>query len=176
MEIRRRILSAAAIQQVDKILKAAPPPDAAIAAKMAELDIENRMVQMKGSELGLKAEELSIRGAREEADLAIRRGKDKAIEIRELSQAILNLANARKADSEVDQGWYDVHLTALRHQIDLININSAVGDAGSNPSAAAGNTVPTPGTPGGPQGIGLPGMAPPPGLAGSAGVPGGLSG
>lgn len=169
MEIRRRMMQAAAIQQIDKILKSQPPPDGAIAAQMAQLDLEDRMVK-------LRAEELQIRAAREEADLAIRRGKDKAVEIRELSAAILNLANARKADAEVNQEWYGIHLEALRHQIDLLNATAAVGDAGSNPSAAAGNSAPAPGSAGGPAGIGLPGMAPPPGLPSAAAVPGGLPG
>lgn len=114
-EIRLRAMQAAQIQQIDKLIAPKAPPDAALTAQLAQLDIENRMVE-------LRRLELDIRASREQQDLAIRRGKDKATEIRELTAAILNLANAHKADQEVNQGWYDQQLTALKHQIDLLNV------------------------------------------------------
>lgn len=171
-EIRLRMMNAAAVQQIDKLLKATPPPNAEIAAKLAELDLGRQQLDIQRSEVQLRAQELDIRAQREQAELAIRRGKDKALEIKDLSQAILNLANARKADAEVNQGWYGIHLDALRHQIDLLNATSDLGSTGQNPAAVAGGPGDTPGLAAGSPGIGLPGMAPPPGLPGAAAIPG----
>lgn len=168
-EIRMRMLTAAAVPQIDKLLLDQAPPNAEITGQLAQLDLQKRM-------LDLREQELNIRGAREEADLSIRRGKDKALEIRELSTAILNLANARKADVEVNQQWYDLHLTALRHQVDLINTLADMGQPGADPAAAAGQSGGAPGDSGGPQGGGPPGMAPPSGVAGGPAVPPGLPG
>ena len=168
-EIRLRMMNAAAIAQIDKLLKDQAPPNAQIVAGMAQLDLEKR-------QLDLREQELNIRGEREQADLAIRRGKDKAIEIRELSQAILNLANARKADQEADQNWYALQLEHLRHQIDLLNVTSEMGGPGENPAAAAGIGGGAPGDSAGSPAAGGGGMAPPPGLAGGAPVPAGLPG
>lgn len=168
-EIRLRMLTAAAVPQIDKLLAAQAPPNAEIATQLAQLDLQKRA-------LDLREQELNIRGAREQADLAIRRGKDKALEIRELSQAILNLANARKADAEADQNWYALQLEHLRHQIDLLNVTSELGGPGENPAAAAGIPGGAPGDAAGSAGGGVPGLAAPSGVQGGAAVPGGLPG
>lgn len=167
-EIRLRAMQAAAVPQIDKLLAAQAPPNADIVTQMAQLDLEKQAVE-------LRSRELDIRAAREQADLAIRRGKDKATEIRDLTQAILNLANAHKADQEVNQDWYELQLTRLRHQIDLLNVISDTGPPGENPAAAGGNGGPAPGDVAGSIHAGISGMAPPPGQPGSAAVPGGLS-
>jgi chaperonin GroES len=171
-EIRLRMLNAAATAQIDKLLKSQAPPNAAIATQLATLNLQKQQVDLQGRGLDLREQELNIRGAREEAELAIRRGKDKAYEIEMLSRAILNLANARKADNEVDQGWYAQQLAALRHQIDLLNITSEMGGPGQNPAAAAGLAGGAPGDAPGNQAPGSGLLAPPSGVAPAAPVPG----
>jgi len=131
-EIRLRMLDAAKTQGVDKLLAPQKAPDPSILAKMAELDTAQQAVAAQRRLVELRAEELKIRAAHQEAELAIKQGKDKADEIQKLSQSILNLANAKKADSEVDQGWYDLHLTNLRHQIDLLNATNEASQAGQD--------------------------------------------
>jgi chaperonin GroES len=170
-EIRLRVLQAAAVQQIDKLLAAQAPPNAEVITTMAQLDLAKQKMDIEREKLGLHAEGLQIRAQREEADLAIRRGKDKAVEIRDLSQAILNLANARKADHEVDQEWYGLQLQNLRHQIDLLNVTSATGPDGENPTAAAGSSSAAEGISGGLQAAGIPGLAASPNNGGGAAVP-----
>lgn len=151
-EIRRRAFEAAGIGDLNKVLKDAPPPN---------------------PELVAKATELHMRATHEAADLQIRTSKDKAAEIRELSQAILNLANARKADAEVDQNWVDLQIANLKVQLDGLTAPAQPAPAGAGPGDAPPNA---PGAAGGPVGPGVPGMAPPPGQPGPAGLPAGLPG
>ncbi len=174
-EIRLRALQAAAIQQIDKLIAPQAPPNAAIIGQMAQLDLEKQMVDVQRHQVDLKGQEIQFKAAKDQADLDIRRGKDKAIEIRELSTAILNLANARKADHEADQNWYALQLQNLRHQIDLLNV-STVKSPDSSPSTVAGNS---PAAAGIAQGLGhaaIPGLAPPPSDPSGAAIPGGLPG
>ncbi len=170
-EIRLRAMQAAAVQQVDKLIAAQSPPNAELLAKLAELDLQKAEVAVKQGKLQMEGDMLQIRAQREEADLAIRRGKDKAIEIRELSTAILNLANARKADAEADQNWYSLQLQNLRHQIDLLNITSATGPPGENPSQVGGDPAAASGISSGLASAGVPGLATPPGQQAGPAVP-----
>lgn len=182
-EIRLRAVQAAAIQQVDKLIAPVAPPNAELVAKMAELDLAQQQVAAEKQMVNLRGEELRIRAAHQEAELAVRRGKDKAAEIRELTQAILNLANAKKADSEVDQNWYSLQLQNLRHQIDILNaIAPEPGpDGDSTGKAVSDIAAPTSdgggGSPGMPPGVnaipsvGLPSVAPPSPNAGVPAVP-----
>jgi len=171
-EIRLRAMQAAAIQQVDKLIAAQAPPNAAIAAQLAQLDLEKQAVDVQKHLAELKGQELQIRAAREEADLDIRRGKDKATEIEMLSRSILNLANARKADHEADQNWYALQLQNLRHQIDLLNTTSESEPVENSPATAARNSPAAASIAQGLAGAGVPGLATPPGNAGGAAVPG----
>jgi chaperonin GroES len=150
-EIRLRALQAAATQQVDKLLAAQAPPNAEIIQQAATLQLQKEQVEIAGQMASLRNKELDIRAAHEGMELAIRRGKDKASEIETLSRAILNLANAQKADSEVNARWYDMQLEALKHQVTLLNAltpNAGASSEGNQPSG--GNSG-----------------GPPPGLAGS---------
>lgn len=183
-ELRLRMLQAAAIPQIDKLLAAQQPPNAEILSKMAELDLQQQQVAAEKKMVDLRQEELRIRAAKEEADLAIKRGKDKAEEIQKLSQAILNLANAKKADAEVDQGWYAQHLQVLKHQIDLLNIVSDTSEEGrdvsnisidAKPPRPANGSGGAPGAGAGPPNIpsiGFGGMASAPDDQGGSQVPG----
>jgi chaperonin GroES len=175
-EIRLRAMQAAAIQQVDKLIAAQAPPNAELVQAAAALQLQKEQVDIAGQMAGLRNKELDIRQQHEQVELAIKRGKDKASEIKELSQAILNLANARKADAEVDQGWYEHQLTALRHQIDLLNVVTDTGPAGEGGgSSGGGGGAAPPGLAGSIAG-GLQSMAAPPGNGAGAGMAGGLPG
>lgn len=174
-EIRHRVLQAAAIAQIDKLLKPGAPPNAEIAASLAALDIQNREAQANAKLVDLREKELNIRAAHQEADQDIRRGKDKAAEIELLTRAIKNLADAVKSDHEVNQGWYFGQLEALRKQIEILNVTSEAEPSGSSPSAVAGISPSAVAPPVGPLGGGVPGMAPPSGVPGAPDVSGGLS-
>jgi chaperonin GroES len=139
-EIRRRILDASLIDNSDALMVEQPPADPQAMAAQADLK--------------LREAELQIRAAHEQADVQIRRGKDKADEIRILTQGILNLANAAKADAQVDQGWVAHNIAMLKLQVDALNAGSDQPDV--NPAAIAG----------------LPG-APQPNAGGGFGSPGG---
>lgn len=111
----------------------------------------------------LKARELDIRQAREQMDLHLRAIHDKAMMIREISQAELFLAQARKLDNDAELGWVEQHLNSLRLEVDAFSATAdaasaaASGGPQSGPAGAAG------GAPGGdlPAGAGpTPGGAP----------------
>jgi chaperonin GroES len=177
-EIRLRVMQAAAVQQVDKLIAAQSPPNAEMLTNLAQLDLGKQQMDINRQEADIKlgkmqleANMLQIREQREQAELAIQRGKDKAIEIRELSTAILNLANARAADAEADQNWYALQLTNLRHQIDLLNITSTTGSAGENPSTVGVDAGAAAGIAGGLASAGVPGLAPPSGQPAGPAVP-----
>lgn len=138
-EIRIRMLEAANIPDADMLLVQQPPGD----PKMA-----------------LKSRELDIRQARETADLMLRQHHDKALMVREIAQAELALAQARKLDNDAQLGWVEQHLERLKLQVDAAfgaqDAASGGGDGdGANPGAGA--DLPA-----------IPGMAPPPGNAHAA--------
>ena len=131
LEIRRRVLKAAQIDSPDSLLVKQAPPNPEALALQAKTQIE-------AGKLHLKAQELQIRGAHEEGDLTIRRGKDKAIEMRELTQSVLNLALAKKADGEADIGWIDAQLRHMQMQIEALN--AGTDSASDDPAIPAGDT------------------------------------
>ena len=143
---------------------------------MASLELQKQQVDIAGHMAELRGKELDIRQQKETTELGIKRGKDKATEIRELSVAILNLANARKADSEVDARWYDVQLTALKHQVELLNAVTDTGPSGTGNGASAGNRRKPPPELVGRIGSGLSAVAETPGVGADLPVAGGLEG
>ena len=176
-EIRLRALQAAQVQQIDKLIAAQAPPNAEMVQAAANLTLQKQQVEIAAHMADLRNKELDIRREHEQLELDIRRGKDKAAEIEQLSRAILNLANARKADSEVGVGWYDLQLTALKHQIELLNVTSASNGAASGEggqSTGGDGLSPPPGLAGSIT-AGLQSMAPPSGNGAGAGMAGGLS-
>lgn len=74
----------------------------------------------------LKSRELDIRQQRETVDLQLRGMHDKAMMIREVAQAELFLAQARKLDNDAQIDWVEQHLDKLRLQLDSW---TAVSDA-----------------------------------------------
>lgn len=169
-EIRLRMLQAAVVPSIDKLLKAQAPPDATITAKLAELSLEKKLVDLRETEL-------QIRAAHQEADQDIKRGKDKATEIELLARSIEHLANARKADAEADQGWYSAQLETLRQQIEFLNVSAEQSEPTENsPAAVAGTGAAAARAAAGSLSAGVPAMAPPPGQPPGTALPGGLPG
>lgn len=81
----------------------------------------------------LKNRELDIRQARETADLQLRAMHDKAMMIREVAQAELFLAQARKQDNDMQLDWVEKHLDELKLRIDALG---AVTDATATATGA----------------------------------------
>lgn len=92
-------------------------------------------------QFALKSRELDIREKREMTDLALRASHDKAMMIREVAQAELYLAQARKLDNDAQLDWVEQHLAGLKVQIDALgaitDANQAAAGAGDG--AAGGS-------------------------------------
>ena len=162
--IREEILDAALFPNVDKLLLSQQPPDPALGAKVAELHI-------KQSELDLRSMEAKVRAVHEEADLAIRRGKDKASAVLIFAQAINQLAQASKADHEVNQAWYSLQIDTLKAKVDAFNAGTDDGSPAINPAdiVGIGNAAPA-------NGPGVQPMAPPSSVQGGPALPVGPGG
>ena len=132
-------LAAAMIPNAEAYMNDAPPP---IDPKIA-----------------LKDRELDIRQKREMVELMLRQQHDKALILKEVTAAELNLAQARKLDNDAQLGWVEQHLKMLKDQIDATIALSP--DAQSGPEGGAGPEAPgaPPGAGAGPVGA----MASPPG-------------
>jgi len=159
-KVRLSMLEAAQIPDADQMLVKELPPNGAMVAQMAQLDLADR--------------ELKIRGAHWEAEMDIKRAESKAREIDLLAHAILNLANAAKADSAAAAGWYDGQMAALKNNVEALNVTSSVNPTENSPADAAGigAVAPQPGgTPGGGQPAGFGG-----GVGGPGAIPGGGGG
>jgi len=165
-EIRLKMLDAALFPDADDLLVPTQPPNPQIAAGVATL-------QLQKEELDLRREELGIRAANDTAERANKRQADYSQGVLRLAQAINQLAQAAKADHEVNQGWYDLHLQSLKHELDVMNAGAdASTPAGTSPSAVAGIAGVGPGA--GANGAAVPNVAPPAGQPPAAAVPGGL--
>ena len=121
-------------------------------------------------QLLLKSRELDIRQSREQTDLALRGVHDRALMIREVAQAELALAQARKLDNDAQLGWVEQHLGALKIYVDAALGASQPGQGESGSGGAAGNS-------GGNQPGAVQPLAPPSGVGAPAGaLPAGLPG
>lgn len=84
----------------------------------------------------LKNRELDIREKREMVDLALRGKHDQALMIKEIAQAELFLAQARKLDNDAQLGWVEQHIARLKTEVDALgavtNAAAAANDA-ANP-------------------------------------------
>lgn len=112
-------MTAAMIPDAEGYMNTAPPqPDPKIVVKNRELDIREK---------------------REMIDLMLREQKDKALIIKDITQAELFLAQARKLDNDQQLGWVEQHLQKLRDQVDAIgSLSTALGDSGGGEGSAAG--------------------------------------
>lgn len=122
---------AAMIPTPEKYMNNAPPPeDPKVVLKNRELDIR----QAK------EARELDIREHREIVDLMLRREHDKSMIVKDIAQAELFLAQARKLDNDAQIDWVEQHLQRLRDAVDAIGAlqePNPPGAAGAGGSAAA---------------------------------------
>ena len=135
-EIRKRIMEAANIDNIDKILLQQAPPNPAIAIKGMELE-------QKGKEI--------------EANVSAK----KATEVRDYSQAILNLANADATVGAQHLEWLNQTLQAWETQFEAAQ-NPGNPEQGQAPGISP-NAPPAPAMPHPHQGMPLPstGMHPP---------------
>ncbi|WP_342626919.1 co-chaperone GroES [Nguyenibacter vanlangensis] len=149
-EIRRRAFAAAAIGEVEHVLRDAPAPDAEAMARLAELQ---------------------LRARREAGDMEIRAGQQQAQRVAALADAVLHLAQARRADGQALRDVQEIARMAREISEEEGGDDRAGGpDAGSGAGfagAAAGDA-------GRPDGGRVPDVAPPSGDAGGAAVPDGL--
>jgi chaperonin GroES len=138
-EIRLRMLDAANIPDPELLLATQPPQDPKVA---------------------LKGRELDIRQARETADLLLRQHHDKALMVKEIAQAELFLAQARKLDNDAQLGWVEQHLERLKLQVDAaFGQADAMGGQGDADPSTTGGAGSGPGA----NLPAIPGMAAPPG-------------
>ena len=100
--------------------------------------------------IALKSRELDIRQMRETTDLHLRATHDKAMMIREVAQAELFLAQARKLDNDVQLDWVEKHLDRLRLEIDALGAVADIASSNqpdpSQGSGAGGAAAPPGGT------------------------------
>lgn len=155
-ELRLKMLDAALFPDAENLLNDQMPPDPNVVTQAASMEVEHKA-------LDLRMLELKIRGAHEEANTDIKRAEAVAGGVLKLAQAIKALAEAEKADHDVNQGWYATHLDALKLEMDRISVAAEANAPDSSPSAAAGNTAGT-GAVGGTVGSPIPTLAPPPGV------------
>jgi chaperonin GroES len=164
-EIRRRAFAAAAIGEIDRVLRAQPAPDVAAIGQ---------------------AVEQQRRARRDAQDMEIRANQQKAQQVSTLADAILHLAQARRVDREVAAAPGGAHaaggdaggdeLAWLARQVSEMDTARREDERDGTRSGerGAGIARATAGEPGGPDGGVVPGLAPSPGDAGGAAVPGGL--
>lgn len=78
----------------------------------------------------LKNRELDIRQERERTDMALRAIHDKALIVKDMAQAELFLAQARKSDNDAQIAWVEKRLDELRLQVDAIGtLSDATADS-----------------------------------------------
>ena len=94
-ELTQRILDAAQIEDVDKLLAKQQPPNPELIAKAAEMEL-------KGRETEGKIESM------------------KAQQVKDITAAILNLANANKVAGEGELAWIEQHIDAYRAQSEAL--------------------------------------------------------
>lgn len=160
-DLRLKMLDAALFPDAEDMLVDKLPPNAEMAAQVAEL-------QLQKETLDLREKELNIRAANEEAMRDIKRGADHTQGVLRLAQAINQLAQAAKADSDAQVGWYATHLQALKLQMDQINADAEQQPDADSPAAAATGGGAGGGTVGGAMGA----VAPPAGQPAVPALPG----
>jgi len=134
-EIRRRIMDAASIDNIDRVLNKQAPPNPAIAVKGMELEQKGREV---------------------EASVAAK----KATEVRDYSQAILNLANADATVGAQHLEWLNQTLQAWETQFEQAHqpADESGQGGGISPAAPPPPNMPHPMTVA-PAPMGMPGQA-----------------
>ena len=125
VEIRKQVFDAMGIEGADKLIHGQSPPNPALLAKTAEMQLEGHKV---------------------EAEIASR----KASQVRDLSQAVLNLANADKVVGDTHLAWIEQHIDVIRLQLEsLTQPAQKLGEPGQGqqqPPAAPPEGIPHPAT------------------------------
>jgi chaperonin GroES len=126
MAIRQEAFTAAMIAQPQRFLVPNPQPPA---------------------QVQLKSRELDIREKREMTDLQLRSTHDRAMMIREVAQAELFLAQARKLDNDAQLGWVEQHINRLKVEVDALGtLGDIQNQAADNGGGDGGGAASDPGT------------------------------
>jgi hypothetical protein len=141
-KIKKRLLQAASVDNIDELFVANPPPNPAVIKAMMELQLEKQ-------ELDVKTQSEARKQAHEEASLQLRARHDVALiegeQARALlarAQAIEALALADKAVGQTDVAWASHALEVVKAQMDA----AANADI-ENTSANLAPQIIQPGTP-----------------------------
>lgn len=124
MEIRRRVLDAANVEEPDKLIKGPPPPPPQLLLKTAEMAHKQQLEDKK-------LERTTIKDA---ADIQYNASMRNAQSIREIAEAIEALARAASLSDQNERQWYLHQISMMRSDIDQLSNGSAiatgpVGDA-----------------------------------------------
>lgn len=149
-ELTRRLLKAAAIDDLDKLMVQNPQPPPGLLMKQAELANDAKVANAK--EMVAKAQSLMF-----------------------LTQGALNLANADKLAGDQHLAWIEQNMRGLELEFDMWMQQQTGGQDENGQPSPVGTGGPS-GGPSGPQPAGLPALAPPPGQQGGPQVPGGPAG
>jgi chaperonin GroES len=100
INIRKRIFTTAQIEKIDELLVEQLPPNPEILAKTAELEARNR--------------ELDLR----EREIVSKEASAKTGQMKDMSQVVLNLAQADKANGDMDLAWTIQYVEVMRAQME----------------------------------------------------------
>lgn len=131
LEVRRRYLEAAAIPEPEKLLQVPPPPQPDPTVELAAQQI--KVEQQKAMDNHAKVQaDVHFNGAKTAVDIQVRRSE----EIRNVSQAILNLANAKAVAGDDQRGWLETQLFALQQKFENAqSVAQSAQDASPMPGA-----------------------------------------
>lgn len=118
MEVRRRILDAAEIPDLDDLLVEQQGPDPAMLAMKAQMDLEQKKVQVQEAKEMREAEQFAIEERRESA-------LSRAKEIETYARAVNYLAQADKASADQDIGWAREQMNFLKLRMEGLNGRTA---------------------------------------------------
>lgn len=112
-EIRRRVLDAADTPDIDDLIVKETGPDPAMQAAAAQLEMEQKKIQISEAKEMREAHQFEIEERREAA-------LSRAKEIETYAQAVKHLADADKASSDNDIQWAKAQLERLRLHMDSL--------------------------------------------------------
>ena len=113
MEIRRRVLDAADVPDIDDLIVEQQGPDPAAAAMAAQMELEQKKVQVSEAKEMREARQFEIE-ERRQAELA------RAQEIETYARAVKHLADADKASADNDIQWTKTQLDHLRFHMETL--------------------------------------------------------
>jgi chaperonin GroES len=123
VEIIKRVFAAAQVEKPEDLIIEEMPPNPAILAQTAELDLKNREVDIK---------EASAKSA----------------QMKDMSQVVLNLAQADKVNGDMDLAWTAQYVDVMRQHLEMLTQpTNGKGQPGASqqpalPPIPAGPTLP----------------------------------